>query len=65
MKRNDSIFMPEIAEVVSTRQLTVMERYIELKITETREFCFNPGQFIQLSVFGIGEAPISIFIFSL
>ena len=60
MQKNNSIFMPELAEVVSTRQLTMMERYIELRIKETREFYFNPGQFIQLSVFGIGEAPISI-----
>lgn len=58
--KNNSIFLPEIAEVISTRQLTEMEKYIELKIKETREFNFNPGQFIQLSVFGIGEAPISI-----
>ncbi|MBS1257378.1 MAG: Anaerobic sulfite reductase subunit B [Candidatus Scalindua arabica] len=57
---NNSIFLPEIAEVISTRQLTEMEKYIELKIKETREFKFNPGQFIQLSIFGIGEAPISI-----
>jgi NAD(P)H-flavin reductase len=60
MKKNNSIFLPEIAEVISTRQLTEMEKYIELKIKETREFEFIPGQFIQLSVFGIGEAPISI-----
>ena len=60
MKNNNSIFLPEIAEVISTRQLTEMEKYIELKLKETREFNFNPGQFIQLSVFGIGEAPISI-----
>jgi NAD(P)H-flavin reductase len=60
MMNNNSIFLPEIAEVISTRQLTEMEKYIELKIKETREFEFIPGQFIQLSVFGIGEAPISI-----
>ncbi len=58
---NNSVYLPEIVEVVSNRQLTEMESYIELKlIDETREFAFNPGQFIQLSVFGIGEAPISI-----
>jgi NAD(P)H-flavin reductase len=60
MMNNNSIFLPEIAEVISTQQLTEMEKYIELKIKETREFEFIPGQFIQLSVFGIGEAPISI-----
>jgi sulfite reductase subunit B len=60
MNNSDSIFLPEIAEVVSTRQLTDMEKYIELKLSDSREFDFNPGQFVQLSVFGIGEAPISI-----
>ena len=60
MKNNNSLFLPEIAEVVNTRQLTAMEKYIELKTIDDREFDFTPGQFIQLSVFGIGEAPISI-----
>ena len=55
-----SIFMPQIAEVVSTQQLTDMEKYIELKLKEPVDFDFNPGQFIQISIFGIGEAPISI-----
>ncbi len=57
---NNSVYLPEVAEVVSTRQLTEMERYIELKLRDTRGFDFNPGQFIQLSILGIGEAPISI-----
>ncbi len=60
MKKNNSIFLPEIAEIISTRQLTEMEKYIELKLKEESGFNFNPGQFIQISVFGIGEAPISI-----
>ncbi|MBC8555127.1 MAG: FAD/NAD(P)-binding protein, partial [Candidatus Brocadiales bacterium] len=59
-KNNDSIFLPEIAEVVSTQQLTAMEKYIELKLKEPGDFDFSPGQFIQISIFGIGEAPISI-----
>ncbi|MDR4499457.1 MAG: FAD/NAD(P)-binding protein [Candidatus Scalindua sp.] len=60
MKNSNSLFLPEIAKVVSTRQLTAMEKYIELKTIDDREFDFTPGQFVQLSVFGIGEAPISI-----
>ncbi|MCR4290717.1 MAG: FAD/NAD(P)-binding protein [Candidatus Scalindua sp.] len=59
-KNDDSIFLPEVAEVVSTQQLTDMEKYIELKLKKPREFKFIPGQFIQISIFGIGEAPISI-----
>ncbi|ODS33010.1 MAG: oxidoreductase FAD/NAD(P)-binding domain protein [Candidatus Scalindua rubra] len=60
MINNDSLFLPEIAEVVSTRQLTDMEKYFELRPKNQKEFGFNPGQFVQLSIFGIGEAPISI-----
>jgi sulfite reductase subunit B len=59
-ERTNSIYLPEIAEVVSTQQLTDMEKYIELKLKEPVDFDFNPGQFIQISIFGIGEAPISI-----
>ncbi len=29
---NSSIYLPEIAEVVKTQQLTAMEKYIELKL---------------------------------
>ncbi len=59
-KNEDSIFLPEIAEVVSIQQLTGMEKYIELKRKGPGDFDFNPGQFIQISIFGVGEAPISI-----
>ena len=60
MINTDSLYLPEIAEVVSTRQLTDMEKYLELRPKNQKEFDFNPGQFVQLSIFGIGEAPISI-----
>ncbi len=59
-EKNSSIYLPEIAEVVSIQQLTGMEKYIELKLKEPENFDFNPGQFVQVSIFGVGEAPISI-----
>ncbi len=57
---NNSVYLPEVAEVVSTCQLTEMEKYIELKLKDAGGFNFDPGQFVQLSILGIGEAPISI-----
>ncbi|MDR4506977.1 MAG: FAD/NAD(P)-binding protein [Candidatus Brocadiaceae bacterium] len=60
MKNSASVYLPEIAEVVSIRNLTDREKYLELRMKEKNEFTFHPGQFVQLSVFGIGEAPISI-----
>ncbi len=56
----NSVYLPEVAEVVSTQQLTEMEKYLELRLRNTGGFNFNPGQFVQLSILGIGEAPISI-----
>ncbi|MBM4055867.1 MAG: oxidoreductase [Planctomycetes bacterium] len=60
MINNNSLYLPEIARIVSVRQLTEMEKYFEISTEGKKEFSFNPGQFVQLSVFGIGEAPISI-----
>ncbi len=60
MVNNNSVYLPEIAEVVSKRQLTDTEKYFELRAKNQKGFDFNPGQFVQLSIFGIGEAPISI-----
>ncbi len=57
---DSSVYLPEIAEVVSTQQLTGMEKYIELKLKDPDNFDFSPGQFMQVSIFGVGEAPISI-----
>ncbi|MCP4265246.1 MAG: oxidoreductase [Candidatus Brocadiaceae bacterium] len=59
-ERNKSVYLPEIAEVVSTQQLTTIDKYIELELKNPSNFDFNPGQFIQVSIFGIGEAPISV-----
>lgn len=59
-ERSSSVYLPEVAEVVSTQQLTTMEKYIELELKKPGNFDFSPGQFIQISIFGIGEAPISI-----
>ncbi len=60
MKNNGSVYLPEFAEIISTRKLTDMEKYFELRFKDKNGFKFSPGQFVQLSVFGIGEAPISI-----
>lgn len=60
MKNNGSVYLPELAKIVSSRRLTDMEKYFELSFKDQNGFKFTPGQFVQLSVFGIGEAPISI-----
>jgi len=58
-----SIYVPEIATITSIEQMSETEKLFEVKIDcdEVRkEFDFLPGQFVELTVFGLGEAPFSI-----
>lgn len=57
---HESLFVPELAEIVRTEELTVTEKLFEIRFKNKRELGHLPGQFVEVSVFGIGEAPISI-----
>ncbi|NOQ43490.1 MAG: oxidoreductase, partial [Dehalococcoidia bacterium] len=58
--RQDDIYLPEMATVVRSEPMTELERFIDLKLDCGKELGHLPGQFAEVSVFGIGEAPISI-----
>ncbi|HEY5506579.1 MAG TPA: FAD/NAD(P)-binding protein [Coriobacteriia bacterium] len=56
-------YRPHPARITSIIDLTPMERLFELRLIDdaAREaFSFDAGQFVELSIFGVGEAPISI-----
>ena len=55
-----SIYLPSLAEIVRTEQLTKMEKLFEIRLKNGRDLGHQPGQFVEVSLFGIGEAPISI-----
>ncbi|MCJ7494753.1 MAG: FAD/NAD(P)-binding protein [Deltaproteobacteria bacterium] len=55
-----SIYLPILAEIVRTEQLTKMEKLFEIKLQNGQELGHQPGQFVEVSLFGIGEAPISV-----
>jgi NAD(P)H-flavin reductase len=58
-----SLYVPFIATITDIKKLTQTEKQFTIKIDDTKkrkEFCFLPGQFVELTVFGIGEAPFSI-----
>ena len=56
----DDIYRPEMATVVRSEPMTALERFFELKLDSGKELGHLPGQFAEVSIFGIGEAPISI-----
>lgn len=55
-----SLYQPTLAELVKIEQLTEKEKLFTLYLKDGRELGHRAGQFVEVSVFGIGEAPISI-----
>jgi len=56
----ESIYLPELATITKVADLTATEKFFEIKFNSGRDLGHKPGQFVEVSVFGIGEAPISI-----
>jgi sulfhydrogenase subunit gamma (sulfur reductase) len=56
----NNIYVPQIAEIVRAEKMTDIETFYEVKLPGGRELGHVAGQFVQVSLFGIGEAPISI-----
>ena len=55
-----SPYQPTLAEMVKIEQLTETERLFTLHLKNGHALGHKAGQFVEVSVFGIGEAPISV-----
>jgi len=53
------IYLPQLATVVKAEDMNVTEKYLQLAMDDG-QFNYVPGQFVEVSVAGIGEAPITI-----
>lgn len=53
------IYLPQLATVVKADDMNVTEKYLQLSMDDG-QFGYVPGQFVEVSVAGIGEAPITI-----
>ena len=56
-------YRPWPARITSITQLTDTEKLFEFRFIDERireAFHHEPGQFVEVSIFGVGEAPISI-----
>jgi sulfhydrogenase subunit gamma (sulfur reductase) len=59
----ENVLQPYLAEIVKIQQLSDIEKLFEVKFLEreiAEKFDYKPGQFVEISVPGVGEAPISI-----
>ncbi len=58
--KEEALYLPRLAELIKVEQLTEREKLFEFAFKDGGELGHQPGQFVEVSLFGIGEAPISI-----
>jgi sulfhydrogenase subunit gamma (sulfur reductase) len=56
----ESIYAPVMARLREVEQMTELEKLFTLELPEGKRLDNEAGQFVEVSLFGIGEAPISI-----
>ena len=57
---SEDIYLPRMATMLRSEPMTSLDRFFEFKLDSEEELGHLPGQFAQVSVPGVGEAPISI-----
>jgi sulfite reductase subunit B len=55
-----SLYLPVRARIAEVRPLTRLEKLYRIELPDGMSLQHQPGQFVEVSVFGVGEAPISI-----
>jgi NAD(P)H-flavin reductase len=54
------LYSPVMAEITAIEELTALEQLYHITLPGGAELGHKPGQFVELSLFGVGEAPLSI-----
>lgn len=58
--QSKDLYYPLISKITRVEQLTAIEKRFEIALPGNRVLGHQPGQFVEVSIFGFGEAPISI-----
>ncbi len=56
----EHLYNPLISKIIRVDTLTDLEKRFEIELPDKRVLGHMPGQFVEVSIFGWGEAPISI-----
>ncbi|MCF7826716.1 MAG: FAD/NAD(P)-binding protein [Candidatus Marinimicrobia bacterium] len=59
-QQTEDLYYPTMCKVTRAKQITEMEKWYELEMPDGKSLGHHPGQFVEVSAFGIGEAPISV-----
>jgi NAD(P)H-flavin reductase len=57
---SENIYLPRPATLVESYPMTQLERFFRFQLPDGQGLAYRPGQFFEVSVPGIGEAPISV-----
>jgi NAD(P)H-flavin reductase len=57
---NRDLYLPETATIIGKTPLTAMETSFEIRLDSGKDLSYMPGQFVEVTAPGIGEAPISL-----
>ena len=60
MNEEESIYLPQTATILDIQVMTTRDKLFEIELSNGKSLNHDPGQFVELSIPGIGEAPISI-----
>ncbi|MFH0964771.1 MAG: FAD/NAD(P)-binding protein [Planctomycetota bacterium] len=55
-----SPYLPRMGKIIEAETFTETEKFFRIVLSDRSHLNHTPGQFIEVSVFGIGEAPISV-----
>lgn len=59
-KKDVNLYLPEKVRIKRVEQFTEIENFFEVELLERENLGHVPGQFVQVTLLGIGEAPISV-----
>ncbi|MBN1288002.1 MAG: FAD/NAD(P)-binding protein, partial [Anaerolineae bacterium] len=57
---NTSIYLPTLARITQIEDMTELEKLFTVELPSGFSLNHRPGQFVEVSLLGVGEAPISI-----
>lgn len=60
LDQKKDIYLPVLADVLKVEPMTALETFFEFRMPAGAELGHMPGQFVEVSIAGIGEAPISV-----
>ena len=59
-KLKESEYIVRPGKIVNVKQMTELEMFFEIVLPDQEPLDHEPGQFVMVSIPGVGEAPISV-----